>query len=118
MYGAFTSNVDMRSGAPAFGTPENAKANVASGARGASLALDGLSVASPPSAHGDIEVRLSSIGRASIKSVGFSGPAQGVIRIAPEVSGSMTVRAAAPAVRIDNRSTRLRLIDDAGGKGV
>jgi len=31
MYGAFTSNVDMRSGAPAFGTPENTKANVASG---------------------------------------------------------------------------------------
>lgn len=31
MYGAFTSNVDMRSGAPAFGTPEHAKANVASG---------------------------------------------------------------------------------------
>ena len=30
-YGAFTSNVDLRSGAPAFGTPENAKANVASG---------------------------------------------------------------------------------------
>ncbi len=31
VYGAFTSNVDMRSGAPAFGTPENAKANVAGG---------------------------------------------------------------------------------------
>ncbi len=31
MYGAFTSNVDLRSGAPAFGTPENARANVASG---------------------------------------------------------------------------------------
>lgn len=31
MYGAFTSNVDMRSGAPAFGTPENAKANVVGG---------------------------------------------------------------------------------------
>ncbi len=31
MYGAFTSNVDMRSGAPAFGTPEQTKANVASG---------------------------------------------------------------------------------------
>ena len=28
MYGAFTSNVDMRSGAPAFGTPENTKANM------------------------------------------------------------------------------------------
>lgn len=31
IYGAFTSNVDMRSGAPAFGTPENARANIASG---------------------------------------------------------------------------------------
>jgi len=30
-YGAFTSNVDMKSGAPAFGTPENTKANIASG---------------------------------------------------------------------------------------
>ena len=26
MYGSFTSNVDMRSGAPAFGTPEYARA--------------------------------------------------------------------------------------------
>ena len=31
MYGAFTSNVDMKSGAPAFGTPENTRANIASG---------------------------------------------------------------------------------------
>lgn len=31
VYGAFTSNVDLRSGAPAFGTPENAKANAISG---------------------------------------------------------------------------------------
>ncbi len=31
LYGAFTSNVDMRSGAPAFGTPENAWANLAGG---------------------------------------------------------------------------------------
>ena len=31
IYGSFTSNVDMRSGAPAFGTPEHTKANVASG---------------------------------------------------------------------------------------
>lgn len=31
IYGAFTSNVDMRSGAPAFGTPENAKATIAAG---------------------------------------------------------------------------------------
>jgi len=31
VYGAFTSNVDMKSGAPAFGTPEYFKAAVASG---------------------------------------------------------------------------------------
>ncbi len=31
MYGSYTSNVDMKSGAPAFGTPENTKANVISG---------------------------------------------------------------------------------------
>jgi trimethylamine--corrinoid protein Co-methyltransferase len=31
VYGGFTSNVDMRSGAPAFGTPENCKANMAGG---------------------------------------------------------------------------------------
>jgi trimethylamine--corrinoid protein Co-methyltransferase len=39
MYGGFTSNVDMRSGAPAFGTPENTKANVIGGqlARGYGL---------------------------------------------------------------------------------
>lgn len=31
VYGAFTSNVDMRSGSPAFGTPENSLANIAGG---------------------------------------------------------------------------------------
>ena len=31
VYGAFTSNVDMRTGAPAFGTPEHAKAQIAAG---------------------------------------------------------------------------------------
>jgi trimethylamine--corrinoid protein Co-methyltransferase len=31
MYGGFTSNVDMRTGSPAFGTPEYAKAALASG---------------------------------------------------------------------------------------
>ncbi len=31
IYGGFTSNVDMRSGAPAFGTPENSLANMAGG---------------------------------------------------------------------------------------
>ncbi len=31
VYGGYTSNVDMKSGAPAFGTPENAKATLAGG---------------------------------------------------------------------------------------
>lgn len=31
VYGGFTSNVDMKSGAPAFGTPENTLANLAGG---------------------------------------------------------------------------------------
>ncbi len=31
MYGAFASNVDMKSGAPAFGTPEHVKASMVSG---------------------------------------------------------------------------------------
>ncbi|XDZ66894.1 trimethylamine methyltransferase family protein [Alphaproteobacteria bacterium LSUCC0684] len=31
VYGGFTSNVDMKSGAPAFGTPENCRANMAGG---------------------------------------------------------------------------------------
>ena len=31
MYGAFASNVDMKSGAPAFGTPEQVKASLGSG---------------------------------------------------------------------------------------
>ena len=35
MYGGFTSNVDMQSGAPAFGTPEYAQAAQASGQLGA-----------------------------------------------------------------------------------
>ena len=31
IYGGFTSNVDMKSGAPAFGSPENSRANMAGG---------------------------------------------------------------------------------------
>jgi hypothetical protein len=83
-----------------------------------SLELDGLSVASPPSARGEIAVQLSSIDKAAIKSVEFRGPVPGVIRIAPDVSGSMLVRTGTNAARIDNQSTRLRLIGTDGGKGV
>ena len=37
VYGAFTSNVDMRTGSPAFGTPESVKSQFAIGAAGAAL---------------------------------------------------------------------------------
>ena len=83
-----------------------------------SLEMEGLSVASPSSASGEIAVQLSSIGQAAIKSLEFSGPVPGVIRIAPDVIGSMLVRTGANAARIDNQSTRLTLIRAQGGKGV
>ena len=83
-----------------------------------SLEMEGLSVASPSSASGEIAVQLSSIGQAAIKSVEFSGPVPGVIRIAPDVIGSMLVRTGTNAARIDNQSTRLTLIRTQGGKGV
>lgn len=38
-YGTFTSNVDMRSGAPAFGTPEHFKASLAAGQMARKLGL-------------------------------------------------------------------------------
>ena len=38
-YGAFSSNVDMRSGAPAFGTPEQVKANLGAGQLARKLGL-------------------------------------------------------------------------------
>ena len=75
-------------------------------------------MASPSSARGEIAVQLSSIGQATIKSVEFSGPAPGVIRIAPDVSGSMLVRTGANAGRISNQSTSMKLIRADGAKSV
>ena len=58
VYGGFTSNVDMKSGAPAFGTPENSRANMAGGqmARRYSLpyrtsACNASNTVDPQSAH-------------------------------------------------------------------
>ena len=83
-----------------------------------SLEMEGLLMASPSSARGEIAVQLSSIGQATIKSVEFSGPAPGVIRIAPDVSGSMLVRTGANAGRIANQSTSMKLIRADGAKSV
>jgi trimethylamine---corrinoid protein Co-methyltransferase len=63
VYGAFTSNVDMRSGAPAFGTPENAKANIASGQLARRYRLpyrtSNASASNAPDAQGAYETEMS-----------------------------------------------------------
>jgi trimethylamine--corrinoid protein Co-methyltransferase len=62
-YGSFTSNVDMKSGAPAFGTPEYVKAAFASGqlARRYNLPLrsSGVTAANEPDAQAAYETQMS-----------------------------------------------------------
>ena len=62
-YGSFTSNVDMKTGAPAFGTPEYAKAAFASGqlARRYNLPLrsSGVTSSNAPDAQAAYEMQMS-----------------------------------------------------------
>ncbi len=62
-YGSFTSNVDMKSGAPAFGTPEYVKAAFASGqlARryGLPLRSSGVTASNAPDAQAAYETQMS-----------------------------------------------------------
>jgi trimethylamine--corrinoid protein Co-methyltransferase len=62
-YGSFTSNVDMKSGAPAFGTPEYVKAAFASGqlARRVGLPLrsSGVTASNAPDAQAAYEMQMS-----------------------------------------------------------
>ena len=62
-YGSFTSNVDMRTGSPAFGTPEYAKAAFASGqlARRYRLPLrsSGVTASNAPDAQAAYEMQMS-----------------------------------------------------------
>jgi trimethylamine--corrinoid protein Co-methyltransferase len=66
VYGAFTSNVDMRSGAPAFGTPEAFKAAVASGQLARYVDLpwrsSGVSTSNTPDAQGGYETMMNMFG--------------------------------------------------------
>jgi trimethylamine--corrinoid protein Co-methyltransferase len=66
VYGAFTSNVDMRSGAPAFGTPEAFKAAVASGQLARHVDLpwrsSGVSTSNAPDAQGGYETMMNMFG--------------------------------------------------------
>ncbi|MGH8910883.1 MAG: trimethylamine methyltransferase family protein, partial [Acidimicrobiia bacterium] len=63
MYGGFTSNVDMRSGAPAFGTPEAFKAAVASGQLARRLGVpwrsSGVNTANVPDAQSAYETMMN-----------------------------------------------------------
>ncbi|MEM6579149.1 MAG: trimethylamine methyltransferase family protein [Pseudomonadota bacterium] len=62
-YGSFTSNVDMRSGAPAFGTPEYVKAAFASGQLARRLGLpmrsSGVTASNAPDAQAAYETQMS-----------------------------------------------------------
>ena len=66
VYGAFTSNVDMKSGAPAFGTPETMRAAIASGQLARHLGVPWRSQAASTSnvedAQGGYETMLSMMG--------------------------------------------------------
>jgi trimethylamine--corrinoid protein Co-methyltransferase len=63
MYGSFASNVDMRSGAPAFGTPEHVKTSICAGqlARRTGLPWRGSAgtAANGPDVQADYETQLS-----------------------------------------------------------
>jgi trimethylamine---corrinoid protein Co-methyltransferase len=66
VYGGFTSNVDMRSGSPAFGTPEAVKAAYASGQLARHIGLpwrsSGVSTSNAPDAQGGYETMMNMMG--------------------------------------------------------
>jgi trimethylamine--corrinoid protein Co-methyltransferase len=66
VYGAFTSNVDMRSGAPAFGTPEAVKAAFASGQLARHIGLpwrsSGVCTSNAPDAQAGYESMMNMLG--------------------------------------------------------
>ncbi len=66
VYGAFTSNVDMRSGAPAFGTPEAFKAAIASGQLARHIGIpwrsSGVSTSNIPDAQAGYETMMNTFG--------------------------------------------------------
>ena len=66
IYGAFTSNVDMRSGAPAFGTPEAFKAAIVSGQLARHLNLpwrsSAVNTSNAPDAQGAYETMINLFG--------------------------------------------------------
>jgi trimethylamine---corrinoid protein Co-methyltransferase len=66
VYGAFTSNVDMRSGSPAFGTPEAFKAAIASGQLARHIGVpwrsSGVNTSNTPDAQSAYETMFNTFG--------------------------------------------------------
>ena len=66
LYGSFASNVDMRSGSPAFGTPEHVKTSIGAGQMARRLGLPWRSAAgtasNAPDVQADYETQLSTWG--------------------------------------------------------
>lgn len=66
LYGAFTSNVDMKSGSPAFGTPEAMKGAIASGQLARHVGLpwrsSGSSASNAVDAQGGVETMMNTFG--------------------------------------------------------
>ncbi len=66
VYGAFTSNVDMKSGSPAFGTPEAMKGALASGQLARHIGVpwrsSGSSASNTPDAQGGYETMMNTFG--------------------------------------------------------
>ncbi len=88
MYGAFTSNVDMKSGAPAFGTPEAVRAAIASGQLARHIGVpwrsQGASTSNTVDAQAGYETMLSMLGC-------LYGGANVVIHAAGWQEGGLTV---------------------------
>ncbi len=87
VYGAFTSNVDMRSGAPAFGTPEYVKASLAAGQLARRLGIpwrsSGPTASNAPDVQGAYETMMSLFGA-------LMGGANMVLHAAGWLEGGLT----------------------------
>ena len=129
VYGAFTSNVDMRSGAPAFGTPETVRAAIASGQLARHLGVPWRSQAACTSNTEDAQAGYETM--MSLLGVLYGG-ANLVIHAAGWLEGGLTVSfeklvldiealqmlaESMQPIRIDDAELALDAIDEVGPGG-
>ncbi len=129
VYGAFTSNVDMKSGAPAFGTPETVRAAIASGQLARHIGVPWRSQAASTSntedAQGGYETMTSLLGC-------LYGGANLIIHAAGWQEGGLTVSfekfvldvemlqivaEAMQPIKVDDAELAIEAIDDVGPGG-